>query len=120
MYVFVLYHLGVPAGFEAAVALANILKINIHIFCGKNLIQQNIKPQDCGSPESFIPSNTIFLSYLYAGHYDAVVNTPDSANPIYDQFDTERTKNIKDDLLLAQQLDSRAHILKVKRNLSFR
>lgn len=66
-------------------------------------------------------STTIVLSYLYAGHYDAVVNKHDHANLIYNQFDTERTRNIKDDHFVAQQLDSRELTsLGVKRNLNFR
>jgi len=118
---FIFYLSGVHVGLEAAIALANLLKISIQIFCGSNLIEQNIQPQDCALMTGFKASTTVVLSYLYSGHYDAVINEADHVNPIYNQFDTLRTRNIMEDRLLAQQLESGdQNILKAKRNLNFR
>ena len=79
--------LGAWPGQAAVVALANIFAINIVVIQGGDkgfLDIQHISPFE--TPAEDEEQTSIILAYLYHGHYDAVVDTPDLPNPDYEKW----------------------------------
>lgn len=70
------------AGFGALTAICNLHSVQIILLAGNDVTQspQMIKPY-----ESCIVNRTLKVSYLYCGHYDALVKTKDECedNPVY-------------------------------------
>ena len=81
------------AGQAAIVALANIFSINIAVIQGGD--KGDIDIQHISPFESEVDSEeqgSAILAYMYNGHFDAVVDTPNLPNPEYEAWQDRRVR----------------------------
>ena len=93
---------GVWAGQATLVALANILNVNIAIIYGGD--QGNIDIQHISPDDSTKVKKGIMISYLYTGHYDAILKEPSKQNPEYEQWMVAREELVSADDNLARNV----------------
>ena len=78
--------LGTWPGQAAIVSLANIFGINIAIVQGGDKGDIDIQHIAPFEQETSSDQGSVILAYLYNGHYDAVVDTPDMENPDFEKW----------------------------------
>ena len=97
-------HLGGWAGQAALVALTNIYGITVSVLHGGdngNIDLQYITPFETVLNEH---QGDVMLAYLYHGHYDTVVGSPNGPNPQYDAWIAHRQQQIVASEVLACEL----------------